>query len=161
MLSTCSDYFVEILNRTQCKHPVIVLKDIRQQDLEALLNYMYVGEVNVVQNELACLIKAAECLRIKGLAVPDEPLYAEEDANQPEVNACSESKQKKRRLEGDSVGREIYTSNKRNNCPKNGELPVSNNRQNEENETTSSENQQKSNKSFNENCRGDQYKVSA
>lgn len=33
---------------------------------------MYIGEVNVVQDKLAGLIKSAECLRIKGLAVPDE-----------------------------------------------------------------------------------------
>ena len=33
---------------------------------------MYVGEVNVLQEKLACLIKAAEYLKIKGLAVPDE-----------------------------------------------------------------------------------------
>nr|XP_027225013.1 longitudinals lacking protein, isoforms H/M/V-like [Penaeus vannamei] len=72
VLSTCSDYFVEMMEKTPCKHPIIVLKDIRYQELEALLNYMYLGEVNVLQNELAGLIKAAECLRIKGLAVPDE-----------------------------------------------------------------------------------------
>ncbi|XP_047478783.1 longitudinals lacking protein, isoforms H/M/V-like isoform X3 [Penaeus chinensis] len=72
VLSTCSEYFEEIFNRTQCKHPVIVLKDIKHEELEALLNYMYLGEVNVLQADLAGLIKAAECLRIKGLAVPDE-----------------------------------------------------------------------------------------
>ncbi|XP_042880692.1 zinc finger and BTB domain-containing protein 49-like isoform X9 [Penaeus japonicus] len=72
VLSTCSDYFEQMFERTNCKHPIIVLKDIRHEDLEALLNYMYVGEVNVLQNELAGLIKAAECLMIKGLAVPDE-----------------------------------------------------------------------------------------
>ncbi|XP_066970973.1 longitudinals lacking protein, isoforms H/M/V-like isoform X2 [Macrobrachium rosenbergii] len=74
VLATCSDYFEQIFERTSpmCKTPVIVLKDIRHEDLEALLNYMYVGEVNVLQTELSGLIKAAECLRIKGLAVPDE-----------------------------------------------------------------------------------------
>ncbi|KAK8752150.1 hypothetical protein OTU49_012248, partial [Cherax quadricarinatus] len=72
VLSTCSEYFEQMFERTNCKHPVIVLKDIRHEELEALLNYMYVGEVNVLQNELAGLIKAAECLMIKGLAVPDE-----------------------------------------------------------------------------------------
>ncbi|XP_069170322.1 longitudinals lacking protein, isoforms H/M/V isoform X10 [Procambarus clarkii] len=72
VLSTCSDYFEQMFERTNCKHPIIVLKDIRHEELEALLNYMYVGEVNVLQNELAGLIKAAECLMIKGLAVPDE-----------------------------------------------------------------------------------------
>ncbi|XP_047478272.1 longitudinals lacking protein, isoforms H/M/V-like isoform X5 [Penaeus chinensis] len=72
VLSTCSDYFEQMFEKTNCKHPIIVLKDIRHEDLEALLNYMYVGEVNVLQTDLSGLIKAAECLRIKGLAVPDE-----------------------------------------------------------------------------------------
>ena len=61
-----------MFEETQCKHPVIVLKDIGSEELESLLSYMYVGEVNVVQEKLSGLIKAAECLRIKGLAVPDE-----------------------------------------------------------------------------------------
>ncbi|XP_042237947.1 zinc finger protein 131-like isoform X2 [Homarus americanus] len=72
VLSTCSEYFSDIFDRTPCKNPVIVLKDIQCQDLEFLLDYMYIGEVNVRQTELSSLIKAAECLRIKGLAVPDE-----------------------------------------------------------------------------------------
>ena len=72
VLSTCSEYFEQMFEETQCKHPVIVLKDIRSEELESLLSYMYVGEVNVVQEKLSGLIKAAECLRIKGLAVPDE-----------------------------------------------------------------------------------------
>ncbi|XP_066989431.1 protein tramtrack, beta isoform-like isoform X19 [Macrobrachium rosenbergii] len=72
VLSTCSQYFQEIFDRTPCKNPVVVLKDIQCRDLEFLLDYMYIGEVNVRQNELTSLIKAAECLRVKGLAVPDE-----------------------------------------------------------------------------------------
>jgi len=48
------------------------LKDVRSHDIEALLDYMYLGEVNVNQNDLSSLLKTAECLRIKGLAVPDE-----------------------------------------------------------------------------------------
>ncbi|MCL4135977.1 UNVERIFIED_CONTAM: hypothetical protein GTU68_024717, partial [Idotea baltica] len=72
VLSTCSEYFSEIFERTPCKCPVIVLKDVRSQDLESLLDYMYLGEVNVNQNDLALLLKTAECLRIKGLAVPDD-----------------------------------------------------------------------------------------
>ena len=71
-MSTCSEYFSEIFERTPCKSPVIVLKDVRSQDMDALLDYMYLGEVNVNQNDLASLLKTAECLRIKGLAVPDE-----------------------------------------------------------------------------------------
>ncbi|XP_042224573.1 longitudinals lacking protein, isoforms H/M/V-like isoform X16 [Homarus americanus] len=72
VLSTCSDYFCAMFDKTACKSPVIVLKDIKCEDLEALLDYMYLGEVNVRQCDLASLIKAAENLRIKGLAVPDD-----------------------------------------------------------------------------------------
>lgn len=62
-----------MFDNTPCKHPVIVLKDVLPDELEALLSYMYDGVVSVAQNDLARLIKAAELLRIKGLAVPDEP----------------------------------------------------------------------------------------
>ncbi|KAK3886149.1 hypothetical protein Pcinc_009726 [Petrolisthes cinctipes] len=68
-----------MFEHTPCKHPVIVLKDIKADALEALLNYMYAGYVNVAQNDLARLIKAAETLSIKGLAVPDEPPPGEEN----------------------------------------------------------------------------------
>ncbi|KAK8721923.1 hypothetical protein OTU49_012635 [Cherax quadricarinatus] len=72
VLMACSDFFTEVFEHTQCQKPVIVLKDIKSHELEALLDYMYLGEVDVQQTDLPGLIKAAECLRIKGLAVPDE-----------------------------------------------------------------------------------------
>lgn len=88
VLSTCSEYFSDIFDRTPCKNPVVVLKDIQCQDLEFLLDYMYIGEVNVRQNDLASLIKAAECLRIKGLAVPDDDGSKPPNSN---VNTSSSS----------------------------------------------------------------------
>ena len=72
VLSTCSDYFGDVLFNANCKNPVVILKDIKCGDLEALLDYMYLGEVNVRQSDLPTLIKAAECLKVKGLAVPDD-----------------------------------------------------------------------------------------
>ncbi|KAK7006508.1 hypothetical protein SK128_025695 [Halocaridina rubra] len=85
VLSTCSEYFEKMFENTPCKHPVILLsKDVRSDELEALLSYMYDGVVSVAQNDLSRLIKVAELLQIKGLAVPDEPPqpkknYARED----------------------------------------------------------------------------------
>ncbi|XP_050694217.1 longitudinals lacking protein, isoforms A/B/D/L-like isoform X7 [Eriocheir sinensis] len=72
VLSACSEFFEELFRQTPCSHPVVILKDVSVGDLEALLSYMYLGEANVAQSDLARLIKAAECLCIKGLAVPDE-----------------------------------------------------------------------------------------
>lgn len=73
VLSTCSEYLKNIFENTPCKHPVIVLHDIKYSELEALLSYMYSGEVSVPQSTLPLLIRAAELLQIKGLAVPDTP----------------------------------------------------------------------------------------
>ncbi|XP_069173679.1 protein tramtrack, beta isoform isoform X6 [Procambarus clarkii] len=73
VLSTCSEYFENMFEHTPCKHPVVVLRDVQCDELEALLSYMYAGVVSVAQTDLARLIKVAELLQIKGLAVPDEP----------------------------------------------------------------------------------------
>ncbi|XP_050728484.1 broad-complex core protein isoforms 1/2/3/4/5-like isoform X23 [Eriocheir sinensis] len=112
VLSTCSDYFCAMFDKTACKSPVIVLKDIKSEDLEALLDYMYLGEVNVRQSDLASLIKAAENLRIKGLAVPDdEPpkkgsvSSSRTDTNRREGGSGSPPSKRKRRDEGED-GRE-------------------------------------------------------
>ncbi|XP_050740622.1 protein tramtrack, beta isoform-like isoform X10 [Eriocheir sinensis] len=94
VLSTCSEYFSDIFDRTPCKNPVVVLKDINCQDLEFLLDYMYIGEVNVRQNELSSLIKAAECLRIKGLAVPDEEPKKTSSGSSSSNNAGSQGRQR-------------------------------------------------------------------
>ncbi|XP_050686835.1 longitudinals lacking protein, isoforms H/M/V-like isoform X25 [Eriocheir sinensis] len=106
VLSTCSEYFEKIFEHTPCKHPVIVLKDIKADALEALLNYMYAGYVNVAQNDLARLIKAAETLSIKGLAVPDEPPQGEERSNQSrsgrEERSSPQPKRRRREENGSS-----------------------------------------------------------
>lgn len=72
VVSGCSEYFRAILEHTPCRHPAVVLQDLLPRHLEALLSYMYLGQVSVPQDQLGGLIKAAECLAIKGLAVPDE-----------------------------------------------------------------------------------------
>ncbi|XP_066968006.1 protein bric-a-brac 1-like isoform X12 [Macrobrachium rosenbergii] len=75
VLSTCSDYFKEMFTKNPCKHPIVFMKDVSARDLEALLDFMYRGEVNVPHHNLASLIKTAEGLQVKGLAVPDDPVH--------------------------------------------------------------------------------------
>ncbi|KAG7172917.1 Longitudinals lacking protein-like 31 [Homarus americanus] len=131
VLSTCSEYFVDIMEKTPCKHPIIVLKDIRHQDLEALLNYMYLGEVNVLQTELGGLIKAAECLRIKGLAVPDEsPPPPPPPGGTPQTpvknwdEGSPQTQTKRRRYEDDSTSSNSSPPRKKSNSRPQSEGPV-------------------------------------
>ncbi|KAF2353396.1 BTB/POZ domain [Trinorchestia longiramus] len=79
VLSGCSRYFEQMFTLMHGKHPIIVLKDIPCEVFEALLNYMYVGRVEVKKENLGELINAAACLEIKGLAVSEE--YEDLSAN--------------------------------------------------------------------------------
>lgn len=56
-----------------CKHPIVILKDVGHKELVAILQFMYQGEVNVRQEELATFLKTAEMLQIKGLTGDDSP----------------------------------------------------------------------------------------
>lgn len=72
VLSACSPFFEKVFNDTPCKHPVIVLKDFRGWLVQAIVDFMYRGEISVPQEQLNQLIQAGESLQIRGLigAVP-------------------------------------------------------------------------------------------
>lgn len=44
------------------------MKDVKFDQLKAMLDYMYRGEVNISQDQLGSFLKAAESLQIKGLS---------------------------------------------------------------------------------------------
>jgi len=73
VLSVCSPYFKDLFKVNPCKHPIVILKDVCHKDLVAILQFMYRGEVNVRQEELATFLKTAEMLQIKGLTGDDSP----------------------------------------------------------------------------------------
>lgn len=67
VLSACSTYFRDLLINNPCKHPIVILNDMRFEDLQAIINFMYSGEVNVSYAQLGRLLKSAEALKVKGL----------------------------------------------------------------------------------------------
>lgn len=87
MLSVCSTFFRNILTRKRADryqaHPIVFLKDVEPRHMEQLLQYMYRGEINVLQNDLGPLIETARALQVKGLA--DAP---------PGTGGASDKKQK-------------------------------------------------------------------
>lgn len=71
-------FFFVFLQSTPCKHPVIVLQDVVFDDLHALVEFIYHGEVNVHQRNLTSFLKTAEVLKVSGLtqqnvAAPSTP----------------------------------------------------------------------------------------
>lgn len=67
VLSVCSPYFQEMFKSNPNPHPIVFLKDVSHSALRDLLQFMYQGEVNVKQEELASFISTAEQLQVKGL----------------------------------------------------------------------------------------------
>ena len=85
VLATCSKYFEEIFEKCpkgNSKQPFIVIRDISRIQVEAILSYMYKGEVVVPQKTLPDLIKAAELLKVKGLGIRE---------NQPKIKTHKEN----------------------------------------------------------------------
>ncbi|XP_025836516.1 protein jim lovell-like [Agrilus planipennis] len=72
VLSACSPFFQRVFSENPCKHPVIVLKDFSGWEVQAIVDFMYKGEISVVQEQLQSLIKAAESLQVRGLAQQDQ-----------------------------------------------------------------------------------------
>ncbi|XP_039284507.1 longitudinals lacking protein, isoforms F/I/K/T isoform X8 [Nilaparvata lugens] len=67
VLSACSPYLELLLAQHYEKHPIVILKDVKFQELKSMMDYMYRGEVNISQDQLSTFLKAAESLQIKGL----------------------------------------------------------------------------------------------
>lgn len=74
----CSPFFQRIFAENPCKHPVIVLKDFSNHELSTLIDFMYGGEVKIAQEELPGLMRAAECLQVRGLSSSEPRLVSEE-----------------------------------------------------------------------------------
>ncbi|XP_065203411.1 protein bric-a-brac 2-like isoform X3 [Planococcus citri] len=68
VLSACSPYFRSLLKANPCQHPIVILRDVRKQDMEALLRFMYNGEVHIGQEQLPDFLKTAQTLQVRGLA---------------------------------------------------------------------------------------------
>ncbi|XP_058443328.1 transcription factor GAGA-like isoform X4 [Malaya genurostris] len=67
LLSACSAYFKEIFKENPCQHPVIIFKNVKYSDLMSIVEFMYQGEVSVVQESLPSFLHTAELLSIRGL----------------------------------------------------------------------------------------------
>jgi len=81
ILSSCSDYLADLLRENPCQHPIILMKDLKFWEVEALVKFMYRGEVNIAHDKLPQLLNAAEALQVKGLAGPSPSSQVSQTSN--------------------------------------------------------------------------------
>lgn len=68
VLSACSPYFQALFFDNPCRHPIVILKDVKWPELKAVVEFMYRGEINVLQEQIGPLLRVAETLKVRGLA---------------------------------------------------------------------------------------------
>ncbi|XP_049839929.1 uncharacterized protein LOC126284806 isoform X3 [Schistocerca gregaria] len=110
ILSACSSYFEGLLSENPCQHPIVLMKDLRYWEVQALVDFMYRGEVNVGQDKLPSLLAAAEALQIKGLAGPASTPSSQDEDSMPATiedfldeqvpSPITERRMRKRRMMG-------------------------------------------------------------
>jgi hypothetical protein len=74
VLDACSDYFANFLKNKMFDDKNIVIclpKEIKLWQIQAILQFMYHGEVCISQDGLPSLVKCAEILQVKGLCRSD------------------------------------------------------------------------------------------
>ena len=72
VLSACSEYFSNILKQNTHSHPFICLDGVSSTDLNNMLDYVYLGEVQIFQDDLNRFIKVAQKFRLEGLLQSDQ-----------------------------------------------------------------------------------------
>ena len=68
ILSSGSQFFKTLLTQNKHPHPLIYLKGIKSRDLKHVVDFLYHGEVNILQEDLNGFLETAEELNLKGLA---------------------------------------------------------------------------------------------
>jgi len=86
ILSACSPFFRNVLRRNPHQHPLLYLKGVKYKELLSVLNFMYMGEVNVAQEELNSFLAVAEDLRVKGLTQNNSSSEAKPKSEPPKIS---------------------------------------------------------------------------
>jgi broad-like protein len=67
ILSACSPLLRQMLSKSKHPHPFVFMPGMKNKELEAVLNFLYNGEVSVDQEDIAGFLSISQLLQIKGL----------------------------------------------------------------------------------------------
>ena len=67
ILAASSPFFQKLLKRNQHTHPLIYMRKVKSEDLLALIDFLYLGEATVVQENLDSFLLLGAELQLEGL----------------------------------------------------------------------------------------------
>ena len=101
ILASSSPFFMEILKRNKHPHPLIYMRGIKAEALTAIVDFLYFGEANVVQENLDAFLALAEELKLKGLTGStehNELKHLNEESSQKNIAQRKEHKESIRNM---------------------------------------------------------------
>ena len=81
ILSACSLFFQNILEKNGHPHPLLYLKGIKSHHLSSIIDFIYTGEVTVPYKQLDEFLVTAKELKLKGLSETQAEVKGEEQVN--------------------------------------------------------------------------------
>jgi len=92
VLSSSSQYFKNILKTNKHSHPMLCLTGLSSMDLKNVLDYIYHGEVQILQKNIDKFLDIAQKLKIEGLLSSDKEY--DEDYKESMLNQSLETEMK-------------------------------------------------------------------
>ena len=68
ILAASSPFFQNLLKTNQHPHPLIFMRNVSFENLGAIIDYLYLGEASLLEENLESFLQIAEELALKGLA---------------------------------------------------------------------------------------------
>ena len=84
VLASGSHFFKKLLTENKHPHPLIYIRNIHEKDLIAVVDFLYHGEVNILQENLDNFLNLAEELQLKGLSGPNDTKQNKRVVHQPQ-----------------------------------------------------------------------------
>ena len=72
VLVLSSPFFMNLLKRSKHSHPFVFLRGVKKNTILAMLDFLYRGEANVLQDDLDQFLSLAEDFQLKGLTGSDQ-----------------------------------------------------------------------------------------
>ena len=94
VLSSCSDYFGAVLKENQgSQHPLLCLDNVTSKSVQQMLDYIYLGEIQLFQSDIEKFMNVADRFQIKGLFRNENSTAEQYDVkNSFEINDSIDSK---------------------------------------------------------------------
>ena len=72
ILSACSTFFRSLFKSNPHNHPLLYLRGVKFKELVGILNFIYLGQVSVAEEDLNSFLAVAAELKVRGLTQPSE-----------------------------------------------------------------------------------------